>query len=419
MWTNLKPNSGFKERKIGIVNMNDVFLFPIKINNMNYKVIFFSIFLSLFFLGMPILSLGQQTINASIIHDGIQRDYILYIPNSYYSDFPTPLVFNFHGYGSTAFEQMIYGDFRSISDTAGFILVHPMGTVDDLGNTHWNVGWGSSGVDDIGFTSALIDSLSLDYNIDEEKIYSTGMSNGGFMSYTLACALSNRIAAIASVTGSMTVGQPYTCDCQHPMPIMEIHGTADVTVPYDGSYLFVAIEDVLNYWNDFNNTNNDPIITELPDIDPNDGCTAEHYLWISGDNNVEVEHYKIINGEHTWPGSAYDIGVTNHDMSASVEIWKFFSKYDINGMINPTALETLAETGSKIKIYPNPCHSLLNIEVKQSKPSNYQIYSMLGKLLLEGKVDGLQQEIDLSSLAPQIYYLKIGDETFQLIKSDN
>ena len=94
-------------------------------------------------------------------------------------------------------------------------------------------------MDDLGFTAALIDSLSAEYSINQDRIYSTGMSNGGFMSYHLACELSERIAAIASVTGTMNVNQPATCSPGHPMPVMEIHGTADATVPVSYTHLDV------------------------------------------------------------------------------------------------------------------------------------------------------------------------------------
>ena len=131
-------------------------------------------------------SYSQQTINASITHGGIQRDYILYVPANYTGTNAVPLILNFHGYTSNANAQMWYGDFRSIADTVGFIIAHPMGTLDNSGNTHFNVGWGGSSVDDIGFTSALIDSISAAYSINLNRVYSTGMSNGGYFSYHLA-----------------------------------------------------------------------------------------------------------------------------------------------------------------------------------------------------------------------------------------
>ena len=350
------------------------------------------------------------------MHDGIIRTYILYVPDTYSAETAAPLLFNFHGYGSTSTEQMVYGDFRPIADTAGFLVVHPMGTEDALGTTHWNVGWETSTVDDVGFASTLIDSLALDFNIDFNKVYSTGMSNGGFMSYTLACNLSNRFSAIASVTGSMTKDQPNSCNCEHPMPIMEIHGTADATVPYNGYYLFESIEDVLNYWVDFNNCDTDPLFTEVPDIDPDDGCTAEHYLWSNGDNGAIVDHYKIINGGHTWPGSSYNIGVTNHDINASIEIWKFFSKYDINGLINATTTDQLDEGKYKVSIYPNPFSSHVFIDGDFSQPKEYQVYSSIGELVQSGTLHFNHDKINLSDLSASIYLLKIEDQAYNILR---
>ena len=284
--------------------------------------------LLLILLCVPLIGLSQQTINGIITHGGLQRDYILYVPASYSSATAVPLVFNFHGYTSNANDQMWYGDFRAISDTAGFIIVHPMGTIDNTGATHWNVGWGGSTVDDIDFTEALMDDLIATYNIDNNRIYSTGMSNGGFMSYQLACELSDRIAAIASVTGSMSTNLINNCSPNHQMPVMEIHGTADAVVPYS------ALPSIMDFWANFNNCNSAPIVTNVPDINIMDGCTAEHHIWENGDNGATVEHYKIIGGAHTWPGAIFPNGITNQDINASAKIWKFFSKYDINGLIS-------------------------------------------------------------------------------------
>jgi len=287
---------------------------------------------------LPLLTLGQQTINSSIIHGGLQRDYTLYIPASYSAGTEVPLVFNFHGYTSNAFQQMLYGDFRTIADTEGFIIVHPEGTLDNSGISHWNVGWGGSTVDDIGFTEALMDSVSAIYSIDNSRIYSTGMSNGGFMSYQLACELSDRIAAIASVTGSMNIGWFNSCNPNHPMPVMEIHGTLDPTVSYNASSFTESIPDIMNYWANFNNCNSTSITTNVPDINTADGCTAEHQIWEDGSNGSIVEHYKIINGGHTWPGAIFPNGTTNQDINASAKIWEFFNKYDINGLISTSTV---------------------------------------------------------------------------------
>lgn len=290
---------------------------------------------------IPLFAFSQQTINGSIIHDNLQRDYILYVPAMYNATNPTPLVFNFHGYTSNASAQMWYGDFRSIADTAGFIIAHPMGSLDNSGITHWNVGWGGSTVDDIGFTAALIDSLSANYNINQDRIYSTGMSNGGYFSYHLACNLSTKIAAIASVTGAMSQYTQTICNPSHPTPVMEIHGTADLTVPFND------IISGLGYWRSYNNCNPISDTTIIPDLVLGDWSTVEHIVFDNGDNGVTTELFKVINGEHTWPGSNFSSGVTNYDINASAEIWRFFSKYDINGLINSSTFVAEIENKGK------------------------------------------------------------------------
>ena len=293
------------------------------------------------FFCLPLLTLAQQTINASINHGGITRDYILYVPPSYSAVTEVPLVFNFHGYTSNATEQMYYGDFRTIADTEGFIIVHPEGTLDNSGVTHWNVGWGGSTVNDINFTSTLIDSIASEYSINLDRVYSTGMSNGGFMSYQLACELSDRIAAIASVTGSMNLGWFNSCNPSHPMPVMEIHGTLDPTVSYNASIFTESIPNIMDFWVNFNNCNNTAIVTNIPNANTADGCTAEHQIWENWSNGVAVEHYKIIDGEHSWPGALFPNGVTNQDINAAEKIWEFFNKYDINGLILPTNIKNI------------------------------------------------------------------------------
>jgi polyhydroxybutyrate depolymerase len=369
------------------------------------------------FLLLPFVSLGQQTINETMQHDGITRSYTLYVPASYVPDTPAPLVLNFHGYTSSAFEQFYYGDFRAIADTAGFLIVAPMGTLDATGTTYWNSGWGGT-VDDIGFTSALIDEIATTYSVNLDRVYSTGMSNGGFMSYTLACSLSDRIAAIASVTGSMNVGQDETCNAQHPTPVMQIHGTADATVPYNGGTFMEAIPNVLSYWVNFNNCNATPVITDVPNTNLTDGCTAVHYRYSGGTNGVDVEHYKIIDGGHTWPGSVFTIGVTNNDFIASKKIWQFFLQFDINGRIQTNAVNDVA--AEVISIFPNPTKDNVLIQgVSQTlTTANCRVFSIEGKQC-DIHFSGTNT-LDVSQLENGVYFLRIdtskGTSTIQFVK---
>ncbi|MBM3448966.1 MAG: T9SS type A sorting domain-containing protein [Bacteroidetes bacterium] len=369
------------------------------------------------FLLLPIASFAQQTINETMIHDGLTRSYTIYVPASYSPGTQAPMVLNFHGYTSNAFQQMFYGDFRAIADTAGFLLVIPDGTLDATGTTYWNSGWGGT-VDDIGFTSALIDQIAASYSVNLNRVYSTGMSNRGFMSYTLACSLSNRIAAIASVTGSMNVGQDLTCNAQHPTPVMEIHGTADATVPYEGGGFMEAIPNVLNYWVNFNNCNATPVITDVPNTILSDGCTAMHYFYAGGSSGVDVEHYKVIDGGHTWPGSMFNIGVTNNDFNASKKIWQFFLQYDINGRIQANSVDDVS--ADEISVYPNPTADQIAIQGFSHKlsNSNCSLFSIEGKSF---HVDFLDDNtLDTSSLESGVYFVRIatreGVATVQFVK---
>lgn len=350
--------------------------------------------LSIFTLSFLGSAYAQTTTSGSYVFDGQTREYRVYIPAAYDGSTPVPLVFNLHGYGSNNVEQEQYGDFRSIADTANFIIVHPMGLVDLFGSTHWNA-FGTSDVDDVGFLSSLIDTIYAAYNIDGNRIYSTGMSNGGFMSHKLACLLSGRIAAIASVTGSITTTEIDACITNHPIPVMQIHGTADETVPYEGNVIFMPVEDVVAHWVSFNECTNEPITTELPDIDPTDGCTVTHYLYEDGLLGSTVEFYKVTNGGHTWPGSAFDIGETTYDFNASKEIWRFFSQYSMIELTSGVAEE---EVGFLFDIYPNPSNeSVVNLSFSGLEDKLITVTNLVGQVIFQETVSQTNVEINLEN----------------------
>ncbi|MBT4775248.1 MAG: T9SS type A sorting domain-containing protein [Crocinitomicaceae bacterium] len=352
---------------------------------------------------------GQQTIYDTIEHNAIERDFILYVPNSYNPATPAPLIFNFHGYTSNALQQMWYGDFRAIADTAGFIIAHPNGTIDGLGNTHFNVGWGGSSIDDVDFTNALIDSLSSNYNIDQNRIYSTGMSNGGFMSFLLACELSNRIAAVASVTGSIAPAQLAACNPQHPTPVLQIHGDSDGTVPYNGGAGWSEpVNSVLSYWSGYNNCLASPVVTNLPDIDLSDGSTVKHYLYKDGDNCADVEHFKIIGGDHTWPGNFIGGAGTNYDINGSMEIWKFFSKYDINGKIECiTDLTRTLDLSNLVHLFPNPAKENFHLNIESKGNHVITISNALGMIVTETTITETAYTFSVKNWDAGLYHIVV------------
>lgn len=357
------------------------------------------LFFCLIFSGLQ----SQQTINGTLTHDGITREYILYVPKSYTTSDALPMVLNFHGYTSSANSQMFYGNFRAIADRENFLVVHPQGTVGDDGETYWNAQWNPNGIDDIGFTAALIDSISAKFNVNQKRIYSTGMSNGGFMSYTLACELSDRIAAIASVTGTMTVDQlNNSCNPENTTPIMQIHGTDDSVVPYDGNVWMAPIEDVLDFWRE-KNACQPYEFTKVDDISTNDDSTVEHEVNRGCAENADVEFFRINGGTHTWPGSAIDFGVTNYDINASEEIWRFFSQYDLDGKLSSVDEEVALD----FNLSPTIVSDRIELSFSTAGLKDVRVIDMNGVLLFSVRVAGNETIIPAGHLTSGIYLIQV------------
>lgn len=260
----------------------------------------------------------------TLVHNGETREYILHVPETYSGDKPLPLLFNFHGFGGNATAFMNETNMRSLADSEEFILVYPQGTL--LGIfPHWNTEPNSVGnkssADDFGFIETLIDQLAINYQLDLDRIYACGFSNGGMFSYALACHKSNLFAAIGSISGTML---DTDCAPEHPTAIINIHGTNDSVLPYDGNSSFNSVASALNYWKTYNNT----LSTPLLQTDEFNGMTIEQYTYNKGDNGVSVVHYKIIKGEHDW----FDIQYKGQSMEEV--IWNFFAQHDINGRID-------------------------------------------------------------------------------------
>ena len=361
----------------------------------------------------PFLLCSQQTIEGSITHDGLEREYVLYIPANYTGSVAVPLLFNFHGSSMSSSRQMSMCDFRPVADEAGFIIVHPQGTRLN-GSTHWNVDGLTAGStsDDVGFTEALMDALSESYNIDSTKIFAAGYSNGGYFCFRLACQLRNRIAAIASVGGSMTVETITNCSPKHSIPVMQIHGTADGSVPYEGTDWSMPIEDAIQHWVNYNKCNTSPTIKQIPDVNTSDQSTVEHRIYSGGDHNVNTEHFKVIGGDHDWPGST-----GNMDMDASSEIWKFFSRYDIEGSLWPAGLDERNEDSQYLRIYPNPTQSSITIQLESDKSLDYALSTLSGQAIISGTIKSSPYDIDLSHLPSGMYLLRTGNRSYKILKT--
>ena len=276
----------------------------------------------------------------SITHDGLEREYIMYVPSS--SGPNGPLVFSLHGYDEPAEDHMNYTFMKEVADTAGFMVCYPK-AIDDRWNSGININSNlpTPNVDDVGFISALIDTLQADYAIDLDRIYVFGFSNGGFMTFRLACELNDRFAKAASVSGAMTSTTTASCNSAFPIPMLLMHGTADPFVLYYGTGGWSSVEETLDQWLNVNGCILPADTIPLPDIDPTDGNNIDVFIYQNCTENSSVLLYKMYGVGHTWPGWSEEwevtlptFGPTNRDIIADVELWKFFNSdsFSINGV---------------------------------------------------------------------------------------
>lgn len=365
-----------------------------------------------FLLGFQ-LSIAQSNQVFTLEHDGETREYQVHFPPGYegsMDDFP--LIINMHGLGSDREQQVGYSYFNLIADTADIVMVYPQGLpVEFWGavQNHWNAGFGT-GVDDVGFLDKMLDHLLEEFRIDPARVYSTGMSNGGYMSYYLACQMSDRIAAIASVTGSMTPLVYAACNPTRPVPILQIHGTNDMVVPFNGN---PTITTVVESWVNRNNCNVMPSLDTLPDRDPTDGTTTIKYTYSDCDDDSEIWYYIVNNGGHTWPGSipVITLGNTSQDFGASLEIWDFFRDYR-----HPNPRIITSENNvfhSDIFISPNPAIDLLRIKNAPDMNGKLKCTSITGRAFVLNFNNGLAS---VEELPKGVYHIFVNDKPLSFVK---
>jgi len=295
-----------------------------------------------------------------------QRLYIAHLPPSYDGTAPFPVVIDLHGAGGNKEAARVVtcpgGNLDDpdcldrVADCEGFITVYPDGTPESwLKNARsFNAGGGAdeyacvSGeacardVNDILYVTDLVDALERTYVIDPARIYVTGMSNGGAMAHRLACELSDRIAAIASVASGNQFSAVDFCSPIRSVPVLEIHGTNDRCWPYAGgamscgfirpSGLFVSEDTTLGGWASRNGCQPTPVVENLPDIDTTDRTTVTRASYQGCTNGGDVVLLRINGGGHTWPGGSsvlprWMVGRGNGDVNANRAMWEFFKTH--------------------------------------------------------------------------------------------
>lgn len=269
---------------------------------------------------------------------GIERFYIVYVPSTYDPASPVPLVMTMHGLGGSAAQQQDYSGWDTVAEREGFISVHPQGTGFPR---RWHAYrrdvplMPQGTVDDVQFFHDLVDTLRATYCIDPARVYMNGLSNGGGMSYRLACdsAFSEQIAAVGIVAGAVGTGEDIVCRLSspslRPVPVIAFHGTDDPIVPYEGTPELAAAPTWVEGWAQRNGCD------ETPESLPAAGDVSGIAYTGCADNG-DVAFYTIKGGGHTWPGAtgrqlpAFLVGAKTDDVSATELMWAFFVAHPLN-----------------------------------------------------------------------------------------
>lgn len=351
---------------------------------------------------------AQQNIDTTLVHQDQQRKFRIHLPAGYSSATDYAMVFVLHGGGlGTGPQVQNNTQMDVVADAGGFIVIYP-----DALNENWADGRGNpsddAGVDDVGFISKVIDFMNAGYSIDVERVFSCGMSNGAFMSHRLAVNLSNRIAAIGAVAGTMGPDCAADFPPANPMPLIEFHGTSDLFVPYKGGAVVVTrgtavgVEEVVRMYAGFDGCNAGPDTMPVANSNVLDLSTAEKFTYLNCDNQTEVVFFKITRGGHTWPGGKKNasFGSTNMDVNASQEIWNFFkNKRRVGAPQFTTGIAT--NVVQLLSIYPNPVSDLLTVGATDL--SGYKITDSMGRDMTMN-ISG--DKINVSEFPAGLYWIR-------------
>ncbi len=284
---------------------------------------------------------GEATWN-SLSHEGHERNYHLYVPESYSGEHPAPVVISLHGRNSSSQRQMDFSGMNEVADREGFLVAYP-NAIDGS--------WSNGSELTVGFIDELLDEIRSTHSVDSSRIYATGASQGAVTTYLLAVERPNLFAAIAPNAGLrplLSEGGLYPAPLPNvpnrPFPIIHVHGTADDVIPFHGGAGFPSVNDVLDEWLDNNHCE------RAPDISEPDGAESVtiftygncgNYIGVSNtERSAEVALYQVNGGTHTWPEDA------------STAVWDFFSRHELPAS-SVNALAPGEEYSQSFDVIPN------------------------------------------------------------------
>ena len=362
---------------------------------------------------------GYSSVYDSLNFKGLERTYLIHVPPGYVNTKPASLILALHGGFGSAVNIENQSLLSIKADEANFIVVYPEG-IKVLGIRTWNAGGccgtaESFNIDDVGFIDALIEKLSSEYNIDQKRIFATGISNGGMMCYRLASDLSNKISAIAPVAATMVIKT--TVNASRTVPIIHFHSFNDANVPYTGGigsgvsdHYNPPLDSVFNVWMNINSCLKKDTIKNDQD-----------YLlvkWSNCNNNSEIHFFMTRDGGHSWPGGVNSLpgDETSKVINADDLMWEFFQAHPM-----PDSATAVEEQNIKVlnefqlfQNYPNPFNPVTQIswQLAVGSHATLKVFDVLGNEVAELINNWLEVgthsvTFNVSSLSSGIYFYSL------------
>lgn len=366
------------------------------------------------------ISLFSQMTTYNFKFEGKDRAFNVYLPSSYAEKKAAlPVVFFLHGMGG---DMSNFSGLSYKAEAENYIMVIPQAMNNPKTGKSWSAGaitikgdtyFPNANINDVGFISSLLDTVSAWYNVNNEKVYVAGFSLGGFMTNKLACELGDRITAIASVSGTMSKKLMSQCTPSEPIPSLQIHSTNDGMVSYEASFTNLGAEELSQFWIK-NNLADKTIDTLNLSKNVNDGFSAIKFTYKGKTKSNEVVLYRLAGPDHNQ--SWYTVSSKN-DFDAINVIWDFFKEHNKNFKQNNQIKEVVISNNIhevKIDVFPNPATDLISLNfANKIKLSSVSITNTLGKTIHKQFFEKTIDEVsfDIRNEFQGIYFFQIEDES--------
>ena len=297
-------------------------------------------FICIALIGLTSADALAELSHLELMHDGVNRGYELFVPPTYDGSTALPLVLALHGRAGSGERMAHLTGFDLRAAENHFFVAYP-NSLDD----HWNYLHGIPGAregpDDVDFLIRLVDAIGSEFRIDRERLYVTGISNGGFMAQRLACEPGAGFRAFASVAASGYGAMPATCAPKRPVDALYLHGTADRLSPWQGQsvtdgsgdsqVVTLTVSESMKFWSRVNHCDAELETRDLPRSGRSPETRVRIYSTRACDGGARVSLYAIVGGGHNWPGRdglipPHIAGAVNLDFHATDAIWSFFDR---------------------------------------------------------------------------------------------